>query len=277
MANAQSLPISEQEYARVRALLYREAGISLGPQKQALVCGRLFRRVEALGLDTYDAYVSHLARAAHDPSAQAELRTAVDLLTTNDTYFWREPGHFARLEALAREAAARQQSFSVWSAASSSGEEAYTIAMVLQSLADGGLPLSWDLMGSDISRRVLAQATQGCYPAERVQQLPERLLKRYCLRGHGPAQGTVLVDKSLRRKLRFMPMNLIEPLPRIGPFDVIFLRNVLIYFDVPTKQKVVRSVMSTLRPGGLLFVGMAESLNGVVPELRPIGPDVYGT
>ena len=122
---------------------------------------------------------------------------------------------------------------------------------------------------------MLAQAARGVYPVSRLQQLPPNLLKRYCLRGSGPAEGTVLVDRSLRNKVRFEQINLIETIPEIGLFDVVFLRNVLIYFDVPTKQKAVRAVLSKLRPGGVLFVGMAESLNGVMTDLKTLAPGVY--
>lgn len=271
MLNAHALTMSEQEYAQVRDLLYNKAGIALGPSKQSLVSGRLFKRLDALQLSSYGEYFSSLAANV----IPGELQTAIDLLTTNETYFYREPAHFTQLQALARQAMQRREAMSIWSAASSSGEEIYTISMVLQQMVDTGQPLRWEILGSDISSRVIAAAQRGVYPLERVQRLPEDLLRRYCLKGDGPAAGTVLVDKALRRKVRFTSINLIEPLPEIGSFDVIFLRNVLIYFDLPTKQKVVRSVVSRLRPGGVLFVGLAESLNGVVAELQSIAPGAY--
>ena len=271
MLNIHALKMTEQEYAQVRDLLFRKAGISLGPNKQSLVCGRLFKRLDALQMSSYGEYFSSLAA----DSRPGELQTAIDLLTTNETYFYREPAHFTQLQALARQALERRESMSIWSAASSSGEEIYTIAMVLQQIVDAGQPLRWEILGSDISSRVIAAAQRGVYPMERVQRLPAELLRRYCLKGDGPAAGTVLVDKALRRKVRFTSINLIEPLPDIGPFDVIFLRNVLIYFDLPTKQKVLRAVLSRLRPGGVLFVGMAESLNGVLDEVQAISPGAY--
>ena len=271
MLTVHTLTMSDQEYAQIRDLLYRKAGIALGPNKKPLVCGRLFKRVDALKMPSYGAYFSSLL----NEQSAGELKTAIDLLTTNETYFYREAAHFTQLQALARKAVERREPLSIWSAASSSGEEIYTIAMVLQQMADTGLPLRWDILGSDISSRVLETAARGVYPLDRVQKLPEDLLRRYCLKGSGPAAGSVLVDKALRRKVRFTSINLIEPLPPIGPFDVIFLRNVLIYFDLPTKQKVVRSILSRLRPGGVLFVGMAESLNGVVGELQALSPGAY--
>jgi chemotaxis protein methyltransferase CheR len=271
MLNAHSLKMSEHEYTQVRELLYRKAGISLGPGKQSLVCGRLFKRLHALEMSSYSQYFTALASDAQP----GELQMAIDLLTTNETYFYREPAHFEHLKALAGDALERRQPLSIWSAASSSGEEIYTIAMLLQQMVDTGQPLRWDILGSDISSRVIAAAQRGVYPLERVQRLPPDLLRRYCLKGTGPAAGTVLVDKGLRRKVRFTSINLVEPLPEIGPFDVVFLRNVLIYFDLPTKQKVLRAVFSRLRPGGVLFVGMAESLNGVLDEVKSIAPGAY--
>jgi chemotaxis protein methyltransferase CheR len=271
MLNVHTLKMSEQEYAQVRELLHRKAGISLGPSKQTLVCGRLFKRVSALQMSSYGEYFASLASDARP----GELQTAIDLLTTNETYFYREPAHFVQLQTMARRALDRRESMSIWSAASSSGEEIYTIAMLLQQMVDTGQPLRWEILGSDISSRVIATAQRGVYPLERVQRLPQDLLHRYCLKGTGPAAGTVLVDKALRRKVRFTSINLIEPLPDIGPFDVIFLRNVLIYFDMPTKQKVLRAVLSRLRPSGVLFVGMAESLNGVLDEVQSVAPGAY--
>jgi chemotaxis protein methyltransferase CheR len=263
--------IFDVEYDQVRSLLHRKVGIALGPNKQALVCGRLFKRIQSLGLNTYGDYFSLIAR----PDQADELQTAVDLLTTNETYFYREHQHFEVLRGLALQAVGRSSGFKVWSAASSSGEEVYTLAMVLQCLVDEGADLRWDVMGSDVSRRMLACAARGVYTEDRVQRLPSKLLRRYCLRGTGPSRGTVLVDSALRERVRFEAINLVEPLPLLGPFDAIFLRNVLIYFDLATKRRVVQAVMATLKPGGLLFVGLAESLTGVLPRLKSVAAGVY--
>jgi chemotaxis protein methyltransferase CheR len=231
----------------------------------------LFKRIQSLGLSTYGDYFSLIAR----PDQADELQTAVDLLTTNETYFYREHQHFEVLRGLALQAVGRSSGFKVWSAASSSGEEVYTLAMVLQCLVDEGADLRWDVMGSDVSRRMLACAARGVYTEDRVQRLPSKLLRRYCLRGTGPSRGTVLVDSALRERVRFEAINLVEPLPLLGPFDAIFLRNVLIYFDLATKRRVVQAVMATLKPGGLLFVGLAESLTGVLPRLKSVAAGVY--
>jgi chemotaxis protein methyltransferase CheR len=258
------------DYERLRRFAHEQAGIDLGSAKQTLVYSRLIGRVEALNLDSFAAYVQCL----QDPAQDAERQTAIDLLSTNETYFNREPEHFKVLQDHARQVAARRGVLHVWSAACSSGEEVYTIAMALQSLVDRGLHLSWELMGSDISNRMLEVARRGVYPEVRLSQLPGDLLKAYCLRGQGPAAGTALVQRELRARVRFQRLNLVEPLPRMGPFDVIFLRNVLIYFDRPTKQRVIAALAERLRPDGLLIVGTSDGVLGLTQGLRTLGPGV---
>lgn len=262
--------ISDHEYALIRDLLWQQVGISLGAAKQTLVCSRLGRRVRALRLDSYASYVRHLL-SGHDPG---ELQQAIDLLTTNETYFFREPQHFAMLAELAR-AAPRSQPFRVWSAACSSGEEVYSIAMTLAEQRRLLCGPPWAVRGSDISSRVLELARGAHYRCERTEGISPALLKRYCLRGTGPYQGTILMDPQLRAQVEFAQINLIEPLPALVPFQVIFLRNVLIYFELPEKRRIVRQLLDALAPGGVLFVGLAESLNGVVDGLVTVGPGAY--
>ncbi len=262
--------LTDREYAVIRELLYKKAGISLGPSKKALVSGRLFKRVQTLGFDCYGDYFAKLLSG----KAPDELQTAIDLLTTNVSYFFREPKHFDMLAELAR-AASRSKTFRVWSAASSTGEEVYTIAMTLQELSRKAQCPSWEVRGSDLSMRVLEQARTGLYSMDRTDGIPPELMKRYFLKGTGPYEGKILVDKSLRDKTEFAQINLIEPLPELVPFDVIFLRNVMIYFEPPVKRKVVLQLMSAMTPEGVLFVGLAETLNGIVDGLVAIGPGAY--
>lgn len=270
---AQKPLMRPQDFDGIRRLLFNISGISIGPGKEALVAGRLQRRLDILGLSDYGAYLTKI-RASE---GQDELQIAVDLLTTNETYFWREPQHFAALTEHVKKTATTSKGFSVWSAASSSGEEAYTIAMVLEEVARSQRPpLSWSITGSDISTRVLERARKGHYPMDRVQRLPTELLHRYCLKGLGDYADTVLVDRRLRERATFQQVNLVEPLPAIGPFDAIFLRNVLIYFEPPTKALVVSAVASKLKPGGRLYVGLSESLHQVSGGLVTLGPGIYG-
>lgn len=269
---ATSPKLSAVEFDGLRRLLFEISGISIGPGKESLVAGRLQRRLDVLGLRTYGEYLSRI----RTKEGEDERQIAVDLLSTNETYFWREPQHFALVETQAREVAAERRPFEVWSAASSSGEEAYTLAMVLQEVARSTRPpLAWSIFGSDISTRVIERARRAHYPMERAQKLPLPLLHRYGLKGEGDYEGTFLVERSLRDHVRFGQINLIDPLPSLGPFDAIFLRNVLIYFEPETKAKVIRAVSSKLKPNGRLYVGLSESLHQVAGDLVSRGSGVY--
>jgi chemotaxis protein methyltransferase CheR len=263
--------LGAKAYGELRRFVYAEAGIDLGDAKQTLVYSRLIGRVEALQLSGFEAYVQRLNEAGQEEERQ----NAIDLLSTNETYFNREPEHFKVLQEHTRRLADARGVVQVWSAACSSGEEVYTIAMALQSLVDRGLRISWELMGSDISTRMLEVARRGTYPESRLSNLPADLRKAYCLRGQGPAAGTALVVRELRARVRFERVNLIEPLPKVGPFDVIFLRIVLIYFDRATKQRVIAALAARLRPGGLLVVGLSDGVLGLTGALRSLGPGVY--
>ena len=260
--------ISDTEFTRFQRFIYDAAGITMSPAKKALVCGRLSKRLTAHRLDSFGEYFELLSSGR----AADEVQTAVDLLTTNETYFFREPTHFDLLRSLATAAAGRAQPFRVWSAASSSGEECYSIAMVLADcLGDAG----WEVVGSDISRRVLQRARTGHYPLERTRHIPAAYLKRFCLRGTGEQEGTLLVDRRLRQRVSFAQVNLNTELPRLGTFDVVFLRNVMIYFNGDTKREVVARVLSVLKPGGHFCIGHSESLNDISTAVEQLAPSIY--
>jgi len=263
-----SIGISDIEFDRFQRFIYDAAGITLSPAKKAMVCGRLSKRLQAHNLGSYGEYFSLLSSG----KATGEMQTAIDLLTTNETYFFREPKHFDLLRKLALEAASRRQPFRVWSAACSSGEECYSIAMVL---ADCLGDAQWDVLGSDISTRVLQRARTGHYVLERTRHIPADYLKRFCLKGMGEQDGTLLVDRQIRSRVSFTQVNLNNSLPQLGSFDVVFLRNVLIYFNVETKQKVVARVLEQLKPGGYFLVGHSESLNEINTSVRQVAPSVY--
>ena len=260
--------ITDTEFSRFQRFIYDAAGITLSSAKKALVCGRLSKRLQANRLESFGAYFELLSSGR----AAEEVQTAVDLLTTNETYFFREPKHFEVLRTLACEAAGRAQPFRVWSAASSSGEECYSIAMVL---ADCLGPASWDVVGSDISTRVLRRARTGHYPLERTRHIPPAYLKRFCLRGQGEQEGTLLVERALRSRVNFAQVNLNAELPRLGTFDVVFLRNVMIYFNGDTKREVVARVLTLLRPGGHFCIGHSETLNDISSAVQQLAPSVY--
>lgn len=259
--------ISDVEFGNFQRFIFEAAGITLSPNKKALVCGRLAKRVHARQLSSYAEYFN-LLKSARDP---AEVQTAIDLLTTNETYFFREPKHFDMLRTVVSQQAGPAP-FRVWSAASSSGEEAYSIAMVL---ADCRGEQPFEVVGTDISTRMLAQARTGHYSEQRARHIPMHYRKQYCLRGQGEHLGTLLVMRDLRRKVRFAQANLNERLPDLGSFDVVFLRNVMIYFNGDTKRQVVERVLSLIKPGGYFFIGHSESLHGISSAVTQIAPSIY--
>lgn len=262
------ITLSDDEFVLFQKLLYDLSGISLAPAKKPLVSGRLEKRLKHHGLGSYRDYF----RLVTGNDGKMELQIALDLLTTNETYFFREPKHFEFLRTRVLPAAKGGRPFRVWSAASSSGEEAYSIAMTL---ADVLQDRPWEVLGTDISSRVLEKARSGHYVMERAKHIPPGYLSRYCLKGVCSQEGTFLVDKKLRGRVQFMQMNLNAPLPRMAEFDVIFLRNVLIYFDVETKRRVVGRLLSLLKRGGYFMVGHSESLNGIADSLEPLMPAIY--
>ncbi|MBD8527198.1 CheR family methyltransferase [Pseudomarimonas arenosa] len=266
--------ISDGEFLRFRRLLQQHAGIALSDNKKALIASRLQKRLHTLGI----GYSDYLQQIEH-PAQTEERQCAIELLTTNETYFWRESAHFGLLTEAARGAQQAGREFRAWSAACASGEEVYSMAMALQNLCDQGLGLRWQILGSDISMRMLQRAVKGHYPLQRAQQLPRELLSRYCLRGTGEQQGSLLVARELRRNISFAAINLIDAMPQLGRFDAIFLRNVLIYFDAETKRRVVHKLIKHLRPGGLFCVGLAENLgtllDGSMAGLQSIAPGAY--
>jgi len=263
-------PLSDSEFLQFQRFIFEAAGITLSPAKKALVSARLARRLGVCGVASYGDYFRLIKQADGDGEAQ----TAVDLLTTNETYFFREGRHFELLrEAAAAHGAASNTPFRVWSAACSSGEEPYSIAMVLADVL-GNAP--WEVVASDISTRVLERARIGHYPMERASHVPQDYLKRFCLKGIREQTGTLLVDKALRQRVQFRQVNLNTDLPSdLGSYDVVFLRNVMIYFNGDTKRQVVARVTAPLKPGGHFVIGHSETLNEISDAVRPVMPSVY--
>jgi chemotaxis protein methyltransferase CheR len=261
--------LSEQSFDAVVGLFRDVSGIQLGAAKRALVTGRLQKLAHETGSANVDAFVQDLLRE-RDPR---QITRVVDKLTTNETYFFREPQHFDFLAATLAARGRGDRPLRVWSAASSTGEEAYSIAMVLEDKLGGA---AWEVIGTDLSTTVVEQARQGLFPMDRARQMPPAYLKRYCRKGLGDYEGTLLVARELRERVRFEAANLMQPLPDIGRFDLIFLRNVLIYFDTAGKQAIVRRVLSLLAPDGFLLTGHAESLSNLGLPIRTVQPAVYG-
>jgi chemotaxis protein methyltransferase CheR len=269
-------PLEEGEYGLFQRLVYREAGIHLGEVKRALVASRLLRRLRALELTSYGAYYR---RVLED---RVELRHMLDAITTNETHFFREPRHFELLTSTfipewRDEAArgARSRHLRVWSAGCSTGEEPYSLAMTLLA----ALPPSdgWEIkiLATDLSTRVLEHASQGVFTEEKAASIPRDLLQAFMLKGFASQVGNVKVSPALQATVTFSRLNLNDDVyPVAGPFDAIFCRNVFIYFNQATRQRMVQQLLSHLDESGLFFVGHSESLSGV-PGLETVVPTVY--
>jgi chemotaxis protein methyltransferase CheR len=269
MQTAQSLgniPISNAEFSQFQKLIYQIAGINLSDAKRVLLVGRLSKRLKKLDIPTFSQYF----RLVTSGTENAELQTMVDLLTTNETYFFREPKHFDFLAEQAKQH--RGGNFRIWSAAASSGEEAYSMAMVL---ADALGERPWEIVGTDISTQVIARAQRGHYPLERTDGIPPAMLRKYCLKGMGEHEGSLLVVRELRERIQFQQSNLMSPRNGLGQFDMIFLRNVMIYFDADTKRKVIANLLPYLKNDGHFIVGHSESLSGLCDDLTPLRPTIY--
>lgn len=259
--------LTDKEFEQFRTMIYKRAGISMSDAKRTLVAGRLAKRVKHHGLRSYGDYYKKITSGD-----AAELQIAIDLLTTNETHFFREPKHFEFLRSKVLPHHRPGRPFRVWSAASSSGEEPYSIAMLL---ADSLGTAPWEVFGSDISTRVLDRARSGHYPMDRLEEIPRPYLTRFCLKGVGAQEGTLLISRELRERVQFQQVNLVEPLPKLGEFDVIFLRNVMIYFDQETKVSLVSRMLPLLRPGGHFLISHSESLNGISSAYEVVAPAIY--
>lgn len=264
------MQISDRMFAALSGTFHKMSGIRLETSKRQMVIGRLQRLAGEKGFGDLDDYLNQVFRGGDS----SELMRVVDRLTTNETYFFREPAHFEFLSQWLKQRprTAAMLPFRVWSAASSSGEEAYSVAMVL---ADCLGPVGWDIVGTDLSATMIDNARRGLYLMERARLIPQSYLKRFCLKGQGPHDGQLLVDKSLRSHVHFVQANLTHDLPDIGMFDLVFLRNVLIYFEAEAKMDIVCRVMERIRPGGYLFTGHSESLSRLPEGLVHIQPAIY--
>lgn len=265
-------PITKPEYDQIRTLLYEESGISLGENKQSLVVSRLSKRLRELKLDTFGAYYEFVTQ---DGSGEEFIRM-LDLLSTNKTDFFREPKHFDYLREQILPSLEREKRIRIWSSACSTGEEPYTIAITLHESVKN--PALWDfsILASDISTRVLAHAAQGLYGEDRVQTVPPDVARRHFLKGRGQSAGLVKVKPHLSRAIKFRRLNLMsDHFPIKQPLDLIFCRNVMIYFDRPTQERLVAKFFRYLKPGGHLFIGHSESLQWLKHDFITIAPTIY--
>ena len=268
MAETREFPFSAEQFRRISERIYAFAGIRLPEGKQEMVYARLARRLRALGIASFDDYLRFLEL---EP---AEWEHCTNALTTNVTSFYREEHHFRILAEHARATARPGAPFRVWSAGCSSGEEPYTLAMVVRDVWPGSERRDVKILATDISRRVLAQARAGVYSAAVMEGVPEPLRRRHFVRVAG-GESAWQVSPAIRRLVSFASLNLMGAWPMRGPFDAIFCRNVMIYFDKPTQQGLVERYYDLLAPGGHLFVGHSESLSGLRHRFRYVQPALY--
>ncbi len=267
--NTLELRLTPNEFRQIRDLAHERFGLDLRGGKEALVAARLGKKLRKLGFGTFAEYYRHVLA---DTSGDA-LIELIDALTTNHTSFLRERAHFEFLARAANDEFRAIPMLRVWSAACSSGEEPYSIAMCLANTL--GALRHFHIVATDISTRVLDTARRGVYPVSRFEDVPEAWRRAYLLRGRGHSEGFYKVKPELAQQVEFGRLNLIEPFPQRQPFHVIFCRNVMMYFDKSTQQQIVQHLTGCLERGGYLFVGHSESLTGIEHALQYVRPATY--
>ena len=271
------MSVSGKAYRILTDLVYEHSRIRLGAEKQTLLANRLQKRLRTLGLTSYDDYCAVLQS---DDGAQ-EIEVLVDLISTNHTRFFREPNHFSFLAnrvlpALVPRLITSGSTLRLWSAAASSGEEPYTIAIVVAEHSRTCPSLDWQITASDISRRMLGHAQKGIYQMDSVESVPPELLRRYFQKGVGVRAGACRIKREVQEHVRFERINLFQAeYPMLPKQHVIFCRNVMIYFDPPSRAAAVQRLIRQLSPGGYLVVGNAESLLGINHGLQQIQQGIY--
>jgi chemotaxis protein methyltransferase CheR len=265
---AKEFAFTTQDFDRVRALIYKRAGISLAVGKQEMVYSRLARRLRARAMTSFAAYLEAL-EAGRMPD---EWESFTNALTTNLTSFFREAHHFPLLAEHVKKV---KTPITIWCSASSTGEEPYSIAMTLCE-AFGTLTPPAQIIATDIDTNVLATAANGVYAIDRLDKMSPERAKRFFLRGKGDQEGMVRVRQELRQMITFKPLNLLaDGWPLTGQFDVIFCRNVMIYFDKDTQRKILARFVPLMKPDGLLFAGHSENFLYVSDALKLRGKTVY--
>ena len=259
--------LHDNEFITVQKLIFQEVGIDLQPSKKLLVQSRLLKRLLFYKLDNYLEYI----RLVQINSA--ERIEMINLITTNETYFFREIDHFEFLQKEIIPKHPFKKKFRFWSAAASVGAEAYSVAMLLDKTMARS---DWEIVGTDINTDVIKKSRIGLYPEKWADKIPIELKKEYCLKGRGRHEGQFLIDRGLVENMDFRVGNLMKYNGEVGKFDVIFLRNVLIYFDDETKQLVVDNVLKNLHVGGYFVISLTENLNMLhLPQLKTVATSIY--
>lgn len=270
------LRMSDRTFERFSEFIKTELGIKMPSSKKTLLEARLQKRLRELCMGSHDEYCEYLFSAA---GMEQELPNLVDVVTTNTTDFFREPKHFELLSsAILPELNARRAStrnVNIWSAGCSSGEEPYTLSMVLSEFGRLNPGFNFSILATDISTQVLRMAVRAVYPETKIGPIPVECRKRYLLRSKDRTRKVVRIAQEARHHVRFRRLNFMEEFSFEGQLDIIFCRNVVIYFDKPTQQRLMQKFHRQLRPGGFLFLGHSETLNGLDVDFKMVGSTVY--
>ncbi len=271
--------LKDREFQRFSAFIYDKVGITLPPTKKTMLEARMQKRLKVLGLSGFEAYADFVfSREAQS----SELVHLIDVVTTNKTDFFRESDHFDYLAKIVLPVIIKSRSdcirepVRIWSAGCSSGEEPYTLAMVLSELAETRRDFRFSILASDISSRILEQAIQAIYPDDRIEPIPDRLKKKYLLRSHDRTSSVVRICPEIRELVTFRRINFMDgDLGVRQKMDIIFCRNVVIYFDKSTQQTLMGKFHRQLQDGGCLFLGHSESLNGLNVNFQSVASTIY--
>ncbi|MCF7928378.1 MAG: chemotaxis protein CheR [Spirochaetales bacterium] len=270
--------LNEKEFQKLSSYIQSELGIRMPPAKRIMLESRLQKRLRTTGFQTFTEYIDFVfSPEGHD----TELVHMIDAVTTNKTDFFREPAHFDYLlqvllpEKVEQEGWGKRNPIRVWSTASSTGEEPYTLAMVFQLFSETRSEIKFHITATDISSRVLEHALQGIYTTERAAPIPEEYKKRYILRSRDRDRQLVRLRPEIRSKVSFHRMNLMQAFSFSKQFQIVFCRNMIIYFERPDQLKLLRNLFHQLTPGGYLFLGHSETLTGMEIDLHSVAPTIY--
>ncbi|QJB58405.1 protein-glutamate O-methyltransferase [Pseudodesulfovibrio sp. zrk46] len=269
--------MGDKEFARFSELIQSEFGIKMPPTKKVLLQSRFQKRLRALGMHSYKEYCDYVFS---EKGREMERRHLIDVVTTNTTHFFREPKHWdiinnIVLPDLWRRGVGRGAPLKMWSAGCSSGEEPYTLAMVLSEFGAKHNGFDYTIMATDISAEILEKAKRAIYSMEKADEIPMEMKKKYVLKSKNKAKPLIKIDSVLRNKIRFQRLNFMDNFQLQDKQDIIFCRNVVIYFDRSTQVVLFNKFCNNLKPGGYLFIGHSESLSGMKLPLRQVAPTVF--
>jgi len=269
--------MGDQEFTRFSQLIHSEFGIKMPPSKKVLLQSRFQKRLRALGMKSYKEYCDYVFSPE---GREAERSQLIDVVTTNTTHFFREPKHWeimnhTVLPELWHRGLGRSTPLRVWSAGCSSGEEPYTLAMILSEFASRSAGFDYTILATDISREILQKAMRAVYSMDKAEEIPMDMKKKYVLKSKSRTNPLIKIDEPLRRKVSFQRLNFMGDFRLQNPQDIIFCRNVVIYFDRQTQVTLFNKFCNNLKHGGYLFIGHSESLSGMTLPLRQVAPTVF--